>query len=391
MQATCEETPRNVERRYELDWLRALAVLVVFFYHSARFFNGQYWDIRNTERSAWVDICSGFVGLWLIPLFFLVAGAATRYTVGKYTPRQYIRRRFKRLMWPFIFGVLLLSPLQAFLLSPLARSSQSSWLDYYAEFYSAQLNAAQWSLAWLFEGLGFHLWFLGFLFVYSVMALPVFAALHNSQAGRNFVDWLAGRCRSFWGLLLWAVPLVIVQCALRAAFPEYLGPADFCFWLLFYLYGYLLYADLRILRGLVEQRRHILIMAVTTFLALAIARYAGFVGAWQQRPDYSTGFLIFQVLWSLGAWAWLLYILALGVRFLYFGNATIRYATRAVLPFYVFHQPVILAVGLLVAQWKLSVMAGWLFVCVLSMALTLVIYEVIIRRTHLTRVAFGIG
>ncbi len=391
MQPAYSDTPRAVKRRYELDWLRVLAVLVVFFYHGARFFNGQYWDIRNAQRSAWVDLGSGFVGLWLIPLFFLVAGAATRFTLERHSPREFVRRRFKRLMLPFIFGALLLSPLQAFLLSPVARSFQGSWIDFYAEFFSAQLNAARWSLAWLFEGLGYHLWFLGFLFVYSVLALPVFAALRNSPSGRDFVDWLAARSNSVWGLLLWAIPPVVVQCALRAAFPEYLGPADFCLWLLFFLYGYLLYADARILHTLIEQRQRILIVAVASFLALAFARYAGFVGVWQQQPSYSAGFLIFQVLWSVSAWAWLLYILTLGVRFLSFGNAPIRYATEAVLPFYVFHQPVILAVGLLVAKWKLNVMAGWLLVCVLSMLLTLGIYEVIIRRTRLARVAFGIG
>ncbi len=391
MQPVCDDTPPGVKHRYELDWLRALAVLVVFFYHSARFFNGQYWDIRNTGRNALVDLGSGFVGLWLIPLFFLVAGASTRFTLEQHPPRQYVWRRFKRLMLPFIFGALLLSPVQAFLLSPAARSFQGSWLDYYAEFFSAQLNAARWSLAWLFEGLGYHLWFLGFLFVYSVLALPVFAALRDSQAGRNFVEWLAGRCNNVRGLLLWVVPLAVVQCALRAAFPEYLGPADFCFWLFFFLYGYLLYADSRILHGLVEQRWRILVVAVASFLALAIARYAGFVAAWQQHPSYSIGFMLFQVLWSVGAWAWLLYILILGVRFLSFGNAVIRYATEAVLPFYVFHQPVILAVGLLVAEWKPNVLAGWLFVCLLSMVLTVGIYEVLIRRTRLTRLAFGMG
>ena len=391
MHVACEVTPRVTKRRYELDWLRALAVLVVFLYHSARFFNGQYWDIRNTGRSAWVDLGAGFVGLWLIPLFFLVSGAATRFTLERYSSREYVQRRFKRLLLPFIFGTLLLSPLQAWLLSPAALSAKGGWLSFYADFFTSNLHAARWSLAWLFERFGYHLWFLGFLFVYSVLALPVFAALGNRPEGRKLIDWLAGRCKSVWALLLWAVPLVIVQCALRAGFPEYLGLADFCFWLLFFLYGYLLYADSRILDVLVEQRREILVVAVACFLALAIARYGGFVGGWQQHPSYSAGFMLFQVLWSVGAWTWLLYILSLGIRFFSFGNAGIRYATAAVLPFYVFHQPVVMGVGLLVAEWNMNVAVGWLIVSALSMALTLAIYESIIRRTRLTRFAFGLG
>ena len=382
-------TSRSGDRRYELDWLRFLAVLAVFFYHSARFFNGQYWDIRYTGRSFAVDLCAGFVGLWLIPLFFLLAGAATRFTLEFHTPGEYVRRRFKRLMLPFIFGVFLLSPFQALLLSPAPGSMQGSCLEFYAHFFSSRLHTAQWNLAWLFEGFGYHLWFLGFLFVYSVLALPVFALLRKRRAGRNCVASLGRRCTSVWTLLLWAVPLVVVQGALRAGFPGYLGPADFCFWLLFFIYGYLLYADDRILDALVKQRRNFLFVAIACFLALAFARYAGFLGSWQRHPSYAPGFLLFQVFWSVDAWAWLLYILSLGIRFLSFGNATIRYATEAVLPFYVLHQPVIMAVGLFAAGWNLDILARWLCVSALSMALTLSLYEGIIRRNRMARAAFG--
>lgn len=380
---------RVEERRYELDWLRSLAVVVVFLYHSARFFNSQYWNIRNTERSFAADLCAGFAGLWLIPILFLLAGAATRFTLDHHTSGQYIRRRFKRLMLPFIIGVLLLSPVQAFFLSPAPGSIDGSYLEFYVRFFSGRLQAAQWNLAWLFGEFGYHLWFLGFLFVYSVLALPVLALLHNKRAGRNFVAGLARRCAGGWALLLGAVPLAIVQVALRAKYPGYLGLADFCFWLLFFIYGYLLYADHRIPYALVEHRRIILSIAIICFLALASVRYAGFMANWQRHPGYTPGFILFQILWSLDAWAWLLYILSLGIRFLSFSNAALRYASEAVLPFYALHQPVIVAVGFFVLGWQLGLPGEWLCVTALSLAVTLGIYEGLIRRTRLARAAFG--
>ena len=36
-------------RRYELDWLRVMAILVVFLYHSTRFFNLGDWHIKNVN------------------------------------------------------------------------------------------------------------------------------------------------------------------------------------------------------------------------------------------------------------------------------------------------------------------------------------------------------
>ncbi|HZT69597.1 MAG TPA: acyltransferase family protein [Terriglobia bacterium] len=377
------------DRRYELDWLRCAAVLIVFLYHAARIFNAQYWDIRNTQRSFAVDVVAGFVGLWLVPLFFLVAGGATRFTLDRHSPAEYVRRRFKRLMLPFIAGVVVLSPIQALLLS--SASHKGPYLSFYIEFFSSRLRSAEWSLAWLFGEFGFHLWFLGFLFVYSVLALPVFTLLRITRTGQDLIDALARRCSSACGLLLWAVPLAIVQGALRAGFPKYLGLADFLFWFLFFVYGYLLYSDPRFLESLVEQRRGILAAAAICFLALALFRSVGLLADWQRSPGYSAGFILFQVLWGLDAWAWLLYILGLGARFLNLGNPTIRYATEAVLPFYVLHQPVIVAVAATALEWNLGLVVKWVVVSVLSMALTLATYEGVVRRTRMTRWAFGMG
>jgi peptidoglycan/LPS O-acetylase OafA/YrhL len=34
-------------RLYYLDWLRVLAILTVFVYHSSRFFNMEAWHVKN--------------------------------------------------------------------------------------------------------------------------------------------------------------------------------------------------------------------------------------------------------------------------------------------------------------------------------------------------------
>ena len=41
-------------RRYELDWLRVFAILIVFVYHSSRFFNlGNWLDIHPAGVNGW--------------------------------------------------------------------------------------------------------------------------------------------------------------------------------------------------------------------------------------------------------------------------------------------------------------------------------------------------
>jgi len=38
---------KTMQRRYDLDWLRVLGILLVFIYHSTRFFNYGDWHVKN--------------------------------------------------------------------------------------------------------------------------------------------------------------------------------------------------------------------------------------------------------------------------------------------------------------------------------------------------------
>jgi len=44
--------PRDAVRLYYLDWLRVLAILMVFVYHTTRLFNLEYFYVKNPSRAA---------------------------------------------------------------------------------------------------------------------------------------------------------------------------------------------------------------------------------------------------------------------------------------------------------------------------------------------------
>ncbi len=48
--------PTKQERLFYLDWLRVLAVLTVFFYHTLRPFDFTYWHVKNTDQSLAITI-----------------------------------------------------------------------------------------------------------------------------------------------------------------------------------------------------------------------------------------------------------------------------------------------------------------------------------------------
>jgi hypothetical protein len=60
-----------------------------------------------------------------------------------------------------------------------------------------------------------------------------------------------------------------------------------------------------------------------------------------------------------------------------------------VLPFYVLHQTVLLAVGYFVVGWAIPDLLKYLVIAASSFALIMVIYEFLVRRHNLLRFLFG--
>jgi len=58
---------RGSVRLHYLHWLRVLAILTVFVYHSSRLFNLEYWHIKNPTTYAWVEVRNGFAASWMMP------------------------------------------------------------------------------------------------------------------------------------------------------------------------------------------------------------------------------------------------------------------------------------------------------------------------------------
>jgi len=102
-------------RLHYLDWLRVLAIFLVFVFHAIHVFDFGGWQIKNAEQSELITIILTLLSLWGMPFFFLVAGAASWFALLKRTPRQYLSERFKRLAIPYVVGSLLFSPLQYYL------------------------------------------------------------------------------------------------------------------------------------------------------------------------------------------------------------------------------------------------------------------------------------
>lgn len=58
-------------RMFYLDWLRVLAMLGIFFFHNARFYDSfTDWHVKNATTNLAASAIVAFMSQWIMPLFF---------------------------------------------------------------------------------------------------------------------------------------------------------------------------------------------------------------------------------------------------------------------------------------------------------------------------------
>ena len=385
---------RESVRVHYLDWLRVLAILMVFLFHAVHVFDFGTWQIKNAEQSEIITIILTLLSLWGMPFFFLIAGAASWFALQRRTGRQYVSERFRRLLIPFLVGALLFSPIQYYLewmnrtqLGLLSVSFLGFLRDEIHPFNPLLLQFPGFSPRW-FGVAGFHLWFVGFLFAFALITLPLFRWF-KGETGKRFVSRLAELCEHRGGILLFALPLLAVQLGLRPFFPQEHDWADFIFRMSFFILGYLLFADERITRAVRRDWWLLLALGTAIVLALLGMYLAGLpVMTWGLDPSYPQFYWILS-LTTLIALCYTLTMLFVGMRFLDFTNKWLRYGQEAALPFFVFHQPAIVVIAFFVVQWNAGILTKLPIVVLSSFVVSIGLYELIARRSRPLRLVFG--
>jgi hypothetical protein len=88
-------------------------------------------------------------------------------------------------------------------------------------------------------------------------------------------------------------------------------------------------------------------------------------------------------------WFMILTFLGFARQYLSFSSPFLGYANRAVLPFYILHQPVLLCVGFFVVQWQIPDLLKYLAIAIPAFILLLGLYEFLVRRFNPLRLLFG--
>jgi glucan biosynthesis protein C len=369
-------------RLHYLDWLRVLATLGVFFFHAINIFGPAKFEINNAERSDVITMIQVFFLPWGMPLFFLVAGAGSWFALRRRTAGQFTRERTLRLLVPFFAGTILLGPVQLYL-SWSHKSATGVWDGSFVEFVAERLS---YPFPKILGAIGYHMWFLGFLFFFSLLALPLFIWLRG-EAGRRTISRLAGLCERRGAILLFILPLAVIRLSLQPFFPQLQSWAEFFYFGAFFVLGYLVFADERFSRAIRRDWRILLGVGIAAVLAwTAMVLSLGF--EIEKAPRTFWEFLMWGLMAVCG-WCWTAFMLYIGMRYLDRDSKVLRYGLSVNLPFFVVHQPVILAIAYFVVQWEASIAIKLLVVVLGAFVVSIGLTELVIKRVGILRVLFG--
>ena len=395
-------TATRTERLYYLDWLRVMAILSVFFYHCDRFFDYRTYPIQSTVRSLVSTIHREFFQQWMMPIFFIISGAAVYYSLRSRRAGGFIRERTLRILIPLVLiGIFVIAPPQVYLERLMDGDFSGTFIEWYPRYFH---GFYPFSGNFAFQGM--HLWYLMDLFMFSLILLPIF--LPFGKTGSSILSRISGLFEKPWALFLLFLPLgvtALMADMMGIGFTRIMGGWDSLSYPLFFIYGYLIFSNDRIQEtigryGTVSITAALILTVFYLYLQFgasspdlsALARYNRDIANPDAGPSpISPGWIGVSFLRGLLAWCWIIGLLGLGSRFLNFKNRFLAYANEAVLPFYILHQTILLMIGFYVIQWGSGIGTKYIIITITSFIVIMSWYELLVRRLNVLRFLFGLS
>lgn len=367
----------TVARVYYIDWLRVLAVLLLFPFHSGRVFNADDpFYAKSSIESLPLSYLLGFIDRWHMPLLFLLAGASTCFAMKRRSMGQYASERSKRLLVPLVFGTLVLVPPQTWYGARTNAGYQGSFWEYISSGAFLSLDNL-FGRGDYFGGISpAHLWFIMFLWLMSILALPILAYGRSGRGSARLTSLARRLGRPWW----W--PAVVLVILVGDAMPE-VGGKNFLYYFVFFVLGYVVMHDQAFAASAERWRLAALVAGFgITAVTIALWRFG------DSLPDPSVERALWTYLKLAGGWLSLVGLFGYGRRFLDRPSPALAYLAESSYPVYILHQTVIVAIGFYLVMAVPWPFVGWPLLIALAVTATFVLYEGV-RRVRPLRFLLG--
>jgi fucose 4-O-acetylase-like acetyltransferase len=384
------------KRAYYVDWLRVLAVLALFPFHTGQIYNEEAaFYVKDTGSVPLIMGINSFIYLWHMPLFMFLSGIGSYYALRFRSGKAYLLERFRRLLIPLVFGTLVLIPPLTYIrmfgdpdkVWPIGFADNAipgfdkSYFEYYPDFFNGIYpnGNADWG----------HLWFLAYLFTFSLIALPVFLYF-KSEKGKWMIDWLKKVVMKPAGIFLFFIPIAAIEVLLRRAYPNVQNLisdwANFLMFITVFIFGFIMMSDEQFGEAVDRYWRTALTIGLLIVTGLSVI----FAARIQTGLSENTYYFVEMTLRGIAIWLCMIGFLGFGRRYLNRGGRFIIYASEAALPVYILHLPVLGMIGFYVIQFDLPIVIEYIAILILSLMVSVLLYEILVKRFNIVRFFFGL-
>jgi hypothetical protein len=154
--------------------------------------------------------------------------------------------------------------------------------------------------------------------------------------------------------------------------------------LVLFLFGYYIFSSASVREAVEKQRFYALGIFIVSYGIWGFFLFSG-----MDLTSISLNYFIYHLVRALCMLSILLTIIGFTNRKLKFTNRFLSYSNEAALPFYILHQPVILAIGFFISSWEWQPWLKWLFLITMSLIGIMLVYNLIVRPFNPIRFLFG--
>lgn len=391
-------SPRKITktRRYDLDWLRSLAFILLIFYHIGMFYVSDWgWHVKSAYQSEFLQNIMLMVNRWRMPLIFLISGMAISLIEDRISRKELFTIRFLRLFIPLVIAMLLIVPPQLYFQLIQQEGYSGSYLhflSFYLNFSTQEYPQHQHGPLGLFTWN--HLWYLAYLFCYTLIYIVIKPLLAR-------VDWqkLFGSTSLISIILFLTLLMSFYTYFLSPIFPktyalfnDWYNHASF---FSYFIIGYILVNLPLLWQKIIHHYKFWVIAALLNYVVILVLLngYLGHVFDYfsikliDVEQMFFYGFSI-TIIWTINTIFWLLTIISLAGKFLNKNKPILNYLNEAVLPWYILHQTITIIAAMWLGKYSLGGFYEPLSVITITFIGCAFCYE-IIKRYSVTRFMFG--
>ena len=374
-------------RRHDIDALRVIAFASLILYHCAMAYVADWsWHIKSPHTAEWLQYPMLFLNRWRMELLFLISGLALSFLRRRAGVIRLAWMRSRRLLLPLLFGMAVVVPLQPYVQGVGNGLVEPGFWRFLLRYWSGGPWPPQAFDGWQFGVTWNHLWYLAYVWVYTMLLLAL-SPLLQSRPGRA-VQATIGRLRGPGLLFLPALPTVLWALLWQARFDQTFDLIHDWFmhaeYFSFFLYGHWLASDTGLWGELRRLRRR--------SLGYALGCFCVYLLLIRTLPD-DAGLMQLSAARTLRwSFCWLAIAAALGWAHQLLNRPFhwLPYATEAVFPWYMLHQTLIVGLAYVLIPLHLGAVLEPVLLVTGTVAGCALLHEVLIRRTPWLRPLFGL-